>query len=297
MSRALLPLALLAVLAVALAAASPARANTAAPALAAGEIYLALGDSLSTGEEAAGNNDGLPGYPAALNNLLQSTTPLTYTVQAVNGETTTGMLAPGGQLDRATAYIAQRRAAGERVGLITLSVGGNDIVNVLRGDGGTITSTLALMRANLSTILDRLIAATTADGQREARILVQNYYNPYPGQTIRDFPPFVDLPPDQEPIVTDRDLPKFNRVLLEVALQRCVAVVDAFSIVRGNEGQYLYVNPSPPFPPSEADLDYHPRPAGHAALAAANQARLNAPDCQRAFLPALARPAATAAGE
>lgn len=286
MNRATPLLALLAALAIALAAA-PARATVSQQ---AGQIYLALGDSLTTGTEAAANNDGLPGYPAFLSELLQPTTPLTYTLQGVSGETTASMLAEGGQLDRATAYIGAQRAAGAEVGLITLSIGGNDIVNVLRGSGGTVTDTLTLLRTNLGTILDELIAATTVGGERRARILVQNYYNPYPGVTIVDLPPFVDLPDGQEPIVTDRDLPKFNRVLAEVAVARCVAVVDAFGAVRGNEPSYLFVkNPLPLFP-SEADLDYHPREAGHRALAAAAQARLAQPDCQRGYLPALNEP-------
>lgn len=287
MNRATPLLALLAALAIALAAA-PARAGVSQQ---AGQIYLALGDSLTTGTEAAANNDGLPGYPAVLSDLLQPTTPLTYTLQGVSGETTASMLAEGGQLDDAVAYIGAQRAAGAEVGLITLSIGGNDIVDVLRGQSGrTVTDTLTLLRTNLGTILDELIAASTVDGERQARIVVQNYYNPYPGVTIRDLPPFVDLPDGQEPIVTDRDLPKFNQVLAEVAVARCVAVVDAFNVVRGNEVAYLFVkNPLPLFP-SEADLDYHPREAGHRALAAATQARLAQPGCQRGYLPALNAP-------
>jgi hypothetical protein len=66
-------------------------------------------------------------------------------------------------------------------------------------------------------------------------------------------------------------------------------VVDAFSVVRGNEVAYLFVKNPLPFPPSEADLDYHPREAGQRALAAATQARLAQPDCQRAYLPSLGR--------
>jgi lysophospholipase L1-like esterase len=285
--RSLLPLLALVLVAVAALSTLPLRAATppAHLAVAPGDIYLALGDSLATGTEAAANDDGQPGYPAFLSDRIKVTTPITSTLLGESGATTVGMLAAGGQLDQATTYIAERRQAGERVGLITLSVGGNDIVNVLRGNGSTITSTLTVVRNNLGLILDELIAASSVDGRRQAEILVLNYYNAYPGVTITDLPPFVDLPPDQEPIVTDRDLPKFNQVLLEVALSRCVAVVDAFSVIRGAEATYLFVkNPLPQFP-TEADLDYHPREAGHRALAAAALARLEQPQCQRLYLP------------
>ncbi|MFV9505455.1 MAG: hypothetical protein AB4911_12945, partial [Oscillochloridaceae bacterium umkhey_bin13] len=43
------------------AAPAPAPAN-----LTLGDVYLALGDSLGTGAEAAVNNDGQPGYPVFL---------------------------------------------------------------------------------------------------------------------------------------------------------------------------------------------------------------------------------------
>jgi lysophospholipase L1-like esterase len=288
MSRALLPLALLAALALALTAgqAARARAVVAPAALAAGEIYLALGDSLSTGDEAAANNDDLPGYPAYLRDLIQATTPISFTLLGVSGETTSSMLADGGQLDQAEAFIAEQRAAGQNIGLITLSIGGNDVINVLRGGDKTVTETLGIVQQNLGLILDRLIAASTADGAPRPTILLMNYYNPYPGMTIPNFPPLINLPPGQEPIVTDRDLPKFNRVLARVAAERCIPVVDAFSVVRGHEAEYLFVTyPIVLLPiPDEADLDYHPREAGHQALAEAFLAALDDLGCQ-AYLP------------
>lgn len=269
MRRIVALLALLALLAVALISA-PTAPIAASPRLVADDIYLALGDSLSTGTEAAANNDDKPGYPAYLNTLIEATTPISDTLLGIGqGETSSRFLEDGGQLESALTYIGQQRAAGKKIGLITLSIGGNDIINVFRGGSLTITETLTLLETNLDSILSQLTAASLVSGQRETRVLLMNYYNAYPGQVIG--PPFVTLPPGQEPIVTDRDLPKFNQMLAEVAARYCatVTVVDAFRVVQGNEAAYLFANPAA-FPPSEATLDYHPREAGHQALAAAH---------------------------
>lgn len=278
MRRIVASLALLALLTLALVSA-PAAPIAAGPRLVADDIYLALGDSLTTGTEATANNDDKPGYPAYLNGLIEATTPISDTLLGVSqGETSSRFLEPGGQLATALTYIGQQRTAGKKVGLITLSIGGNDIINVFRGGSLTVTETLTLLETNLDSIISQLAAASVVNGQRETQILLMNYYNPYPGLTIG--PPFVTLPPGQEPIVTDRDLPKFNQMLSDVAARYCAAVtvVDAFRVVQGNEAAYIFANPSA-FPPSEATLDYHPREAGHQALAAAHLAALDQPGC------------------
>lgn len=287
MRRIVALLALLLLLAVALIPA-PAASRPVGPSLAADDIYLALGDSLATGTEAAANNDDKPGYPQYLNDLITATTPISPTLLGVGqGETSSRFLEPGGQLEAALSYMGQQRAAGKKIGLITLSIGGNDIINVLRGGSLTVTDTLTLLENNLDSILSQLAAAALVNGQREAQILLMNYYNPYPGQVIG--PPLVTLPPGQEPIVTDRDLPKFNQMLAEVAARYCatVTVVDAFRVIQGNEAAYLFANLSA-FPPSEATLDYHPREAGHQALAAAHLAALDDFGCV-VRLPAITR--------
>lgn len=274
MRRIVALLALLALLAAGLVS-LPAAPTAAGPRLVADDIYLALGDSLTTGAEATANNDDKPGYPAYLNGLIEATTPISDTLLGVSqGETSSRFLEPGGQLADALTYINQQRAAGRKIGLITLSIGGNDVIDVLRGGSLTVTETLTLLETNLDSILSQLAAASLVNGRRETQVLLMNYYNPYPGLVIG--PPLVTLPPGQEPIVTDRDLPKFNQVLASVAARYCdaVTVVDAFRVIQGNETAYIFANPSA-FPPSEATLDYHPREAGHQALAAAHQAALD----------------------
>lgn len=241
-----------------------------------GEVHLALGDSLATGDEAPANtaDEGdLPGYPVYLDLLLDYTRPVSLTLLARSGESTTSMRAPGGQLEQAVAFIAAQRAAGRVVSPVTLSIGGNDLVNTFLGREDpprTITDTLPLVRDNLGQILDTLLVALTENGRRTGDLIIVNYYNPYPDLTIRTTPPFVFLPPGQEPIVTDVEVPRFNQIVAEVAVARDVPVVDAFARFRGREPSYLFVR----FPYDFNDtanllrnFDYHPRAAGHWNLA------------------------------
>ncbi|MGQ9927343.1 MAG: SGNH/GDSL hydrolase family protein [Chloroflexaceae bacterium] len=242
-----------------------------------GEVYLALGDSLATGDEAPENTadeGNLPGYPVYLDRLLDHTQPISLTLLArSSNESTTSMLTSGGQLDQAVAFIRAQRAAGKVVSPVTLSIGGNDLVNTFLGreePQRTITDTLPLVRDNLAQILDTLLVALTEDGHRTGDLIIMNYYNPYPDLTIRTTPPFVFLPPGQEPIVTDVEVPRFNQIVAEIAAARDVPVVDAFSRFRGREASLLFVR----FPYDFNDtahllrnFDYHPRAAGHWNLA------------------------------
>ncbi len=263
-----------------------------------GEVYLALGDSLATGDEAPANtaDEGdLPGYPVYLDLLLDYTRPVSLTLLARSGESTTSMRAPGGQLEQAVAFIAAQRAAGRVVSPVTLSIGGNDLVNTFLGREDpprTITDTLPLVRDNLGQILDTLLVALTENGRRTGDLIIVNYYNPYPDLTIRTTPPFVFLPPGQEPIVTDVEVPRFNQIVAEVAAARDVPVVDAFARFRGREASYLFVR----FPYDFNDtanllrnFDYHPRAAGHWNLAYGFLETGGYGPAPRAFVPLIGR--------
>lgn len=263
-----------------------------------GEVYLALGDSLATGDEAPANtaDEGdLPGYPVYLDLLLDYTRPVSLTLLARSGESTTSMRAPGGQLEQAVAFIAAQRAAGRVVSPVTLSIGGNDLVNTFLGREDpprTITDTLPLVRDNLGQILDTLLVALTENGRRTGDLIIMNYYNPYPDLTIRTTPPFVFLPPGQEPIVTDVEAPRFNQIVAEVAAARDVPVVDAFSRFRGREPSFLFVR----FPYDFNDtanllrnFDYHPRAMGHWNLAYGFLEAGGYGPAPRAFVPLVGR--------
>jgi len=227
-----------------------------------GDTYLAVGDSLATGDEAPVNNDGKPGYPGYLHELLRATQPISYTNLGVSGESSSSMLTPGGQLVQAEAFIAAQRAAGRRVSPVTLSIGGNDMVAViLPGSTTTVTAALTLYRTNLEQILDRLVLALGTDGQRTGDLILMNYYNPYPGLKAAS-----PIPLNADP---DLDVPRFNQIIVEEAAERGIPVVDAYSPFRGREPQLLFVR----FPYQfyvgvlEENFDYHPREPGQRVLA------------------------------
>lgn len=246
-----LVLALVLVWTVPLSAAVPAGYTPVGP----GDIYLALGDSLTTGTEAPENNDGLPGYPATIYADLQERSPdLKYHNLGKDGETSTTML--NGQLAAAVAYINEQRENGQRVGLVTLSIGGNDMIRILppvapggNSEDGEVV--LAEFEANFQTILDQLVAALTVDGERQGDLLVMDYYNPYPG---------LPIPPSNEKL-TDIWVPRFNEVIKTEAAKRGIPVAEVATAFEGNESEYLFVDLI------ANDYDYHPTAAGHRAIA------------------------------
>lgn len=228
-----------------------------------GTTYLALGDSLVTGTEETGNNDNLPGYPDILFSYLRTIKPdLGLVKLGRDGETSTTMITTtstitGNQLDIAVNFIKSERAAGRRVGLVTLDIGGNDLIDVLLNNSLDPNIVLAKYRQNLSTILDRLLDALTVNNVRDGDLLLMDYYNPYPGLKQK-FPTIVD---------PDVYVPVLNGIIKEAAATRGLPVTEVFSAFAGKEAEYIYVQrPYADFPVPKA-YDYHPRPAGHRAIA------------------------------
>lgn len=273
-AAALLLLALLPLLAMPTRAAVPAAVAQVGP----GDIYLALGDSLPAGFEVT--DDGQPGYPAQLLTELRKLRPaivLENRGQATGtgvsgGETSTTFRAAGGQLEQAVAFLQAQRAAGKVVSPVTLSIGGNDAIGVLLpGSSTTLTDALTLYRANLEVILDTLVAAMTEGGVRTGDLLIQNYYNAYPG--LADDPRYKFI----LTVNPDADLPKFNQIIVEEAAERAIPVADVYTRFLGSEAAYTFVK-RPYADPSlflsdpsafAADFDFHPRPFGHRAISAA----------------------------
>jgi len=240
------------------------------PALAQGQpppLYLALGDSLALGVEAPANNDGQPGYPAHILARLRGMYPDIELVNlAVAGETS-GTMRSGGQLAAAVSALSGARSIGRCVPVVTLSIGGNDFGRVLTGDV-TPQAAAAALSTNLSAILGDLVGAATpsAPGCPPTRVAMMDYYNPYPG---------LPIPPSDQPLA-DMHLPTLNGIIRSTAAQYGVAVASVEALFRGREPDLLYVNPgiytNPllrlPFTPwFEQNVDFHPRPAGHALIA------------------------------
>jgi acyl-CoA thioesterase-1 len=169
--------------------ASPAAAKE-APA------YIALGDSLAFGVGAS--DPAATGYVALTQDSLARSDRynhrgLELVNLAVPGATSGDLLLPGGQVDRAVAEIVERleddSSADDNVEIITVNVGGNDILSLgttdspcladpLSGDCESIyQDTLGEMGDNLAETLKRLReAAPNAD------IIVMDLYSPLSGR-------------------------------------------------------------------------------------------------------------------
>jgi hypothetical protein len=93
------------------------------------------------------------------------------------------------------------------------------------------------------------------------------YYNPYPG---------LGIPTSNQPLA-DIWVPRLNSIISGVAGSRGVAVADVFTAFAPYAvGELTYVNPAiywnpllkiPWVPGFESNVDFHPRPAGHAIIA------------------------------
>jgi acyl-CoA thioesterase I len=225
---------------------------------AAQPVYLALGDSLALGVEAPANNDGQPGYAALIASRLQEMDPaFAYTNLAVAGATSASLLS--GQLPAAEAFLATTCAD-----VITLDIGGNDVGRILTGET-TAAVAIPAFEANFRTILSRLTSAAAAGGCAP-RIATMDYYNPYPG---------LPIPPTNDTLA-DLYQPQLNAIIRQVASEFGVPVAGVASRFAGREAELLYVNQgiydNPllrlPFTPwFEGNVDFHPRPAGHAVIA------------------------------
>jgi lysophospholipase L1-like esterase len=220
-------------------------------------FYLALGNSLAVGHEAPANADGQPGYPDNLFAMLKGIYPTaTMTNLGVVGETSSSFLS--GQISAAESAIAAQCPQ-----LITLDIGGNDVGQLLANQSGA-DAAFATFESNYTAILDRLGSAAAGC---ETRIVSMSYYNPYPG---------LEIPPTNETL-SDQWVPRLNSIISSVAGARGVAVApvaEAFSAYA--PGALTYVNPAiysnpllkiPWLPGFEANVDFHPRPAGHALIA------------------------------
>lgn len=159
-------------------AASAEGAPTSSPGpVAAGPVYLALGDSLAAGVGAPPGE----GYVDLVHAAVADGSPgLELVNLGVSGETTGSVLAPGGQLERAEAVLRER---GDAVRLVTVDLGANDGWGcLLRRDPGCLSRTLEDVEANLGEVLDRLRAA----GGEDLPVVGMDYYVPLPPAVLDD---------------------------------------------------------------------------------------------------------------
>jgi lysophospholipase L1-like esterase len=204
----------------------------------AGELYVALGDSLAWGFRL--DDRAAQSYPALLFASLAPTGPRELANLAVPGETSDSLLER--QLPQAVALIRDARRRGITVSPITLNIGGNDLLRVERASPAERAAAIEAARRNLGRALDELRAAA---GPR-ADLAVMTYYNPYGG----------------DPLVVDGDaywVERLNEAIRAESARRGVAVAEAHAaFAGGREYTHTFVLLG----------DIHANAQGHRLLAA-----------------------------
>ncbi|MEO7267127.1 MAG: SGNH/GDSL hydrolase family protein [Candidatus Limnocylindria bacterium] len=246
---------------------SPSPPPTASPA--AGKAYLALGDSITFGI-------GVPrprqqGYPARVAERLEEATPPydELRVLAVPGETATGFLEQ--RIDDVEMAIGE---LGERVGLVTIGLGANELLRT-RGDpaciadpsGAACREVANAAAEDASTALDavvgRVIAAVASAGG-DATILLLAYYNP-------------DVEPIAVSTIVGADgvigceagdpAPGLNDRIACVAERHDVGLVNLYTAFLGREEELTGIGAG----------DVHPNSAGYEVIAERIAAELGLP--------------------
>ncbi len=209
-----------------------------------GEEYLALGDSVAYGVGASSPQE--LGYPVVFyQEYLKRSRPniLSYKNLALAGETSGSFISrpkSKSQLERAIEELDAAQKAGQPVSLITLTIGGNDLLAARNRSQAEKTAVLAQTDANLQNILAQLVQHN-ASGKTD--LIVTTYYNPYP----------ADSPGATE---DGSWLERFNEIVKKRAAEYKVKVADFFEPVVGKEKSLTWI----------ARGDIHPNTAGHAAL-------------------------------
>lgn len=229
---------------------TPTAAGAAGAAVAVGSVMLGLGDSIAAGIGAPHVSEGCLALVAQ--RLAVRRADLRLVNLAVPGESSTSMLAPGGQLERAEALIAELAAGGAEVTPIALSIGANDAMEAASvGDDH-----LGVLARNIDAVLGRLDAALRAAGSHLAgTACLLTVYNPFElvGADGTELP-FVDA---------DAMAPRrstrggHNRVLRAAAARWGVEVADVARAFRGRAQELTWVRSG----------DIHPSAQGHAAIA------------------------------
>ncbi len=237
---------------------SPVQA-TPTPSPAAGMAYVAIGDSVTFGIGVAQPRQ--QGYPARVAERLETATPSfdELRVLAVPGETAAGFLEQ--RIDDVESTIGE---LGERVGLVTIGLGANELLRTRRdpacvadvaGDTCRAVANAAGedAQAALDAIVVRVAAAVAAAGGH-ATILLLAYYNPdvepIAVSTIVGADGVISCEPgDSAPGLNDR--------IACVGERHGVGIVDLYAAFLGREGQLTGIG----------EGDVHPNAAGYAVIA------------------------------
>jgi acyl-CoA thioesterase-1 len=250
--RTLLPL-VAAFLSLALMALVPPASAKEAPA------YIAIGDSLAFGVGAS--DPATDGYVAITYDALRRSERyrhrgLDLINLGVPGATTSDLLLPGGQLERAVAEIKERQddtsSADDNVEIITVNIGGNDVQALITSDSPCLADlrsaecqdrfqeTLDTLEEDLTQVLRRLRQAAP-----EADIVVLGLYSCLSGKG--GAPELVgDIAVGEINAVTER-------VVSDPELR--AKLVSVYSLFRGRASQLVAAD------------NLHPNDDGHAVMA------------------------------
>ncbi|MCG3202043.1 MAG: hypothetical protein NFCOHLIN_01916 [Gammaproteobacteria bacterium] len=200
--------------------------------------YLAVGDSLSAGVGAIPATRGFP-YLLYEQGVYDSMSNTRFANAAIPGATSQQVLSYQVPLATQTPFRPQ---------VITMTVGGNDLLTIL--NGASFQGALQTFQVNLNLILAQL--CTQLPG---TRIYVGNLYS------IQNFP-----------VPTDQVVNAFNQVLAGVvgsvnAIQMCagrIRVADIHAAFSGSQVGLLLINRN-----GAGQFEVHPSNAGHRAIAQA----------------------------
>jgi acyl-CoA thioesterase-1 len=197
--------------------------------------YVSLGDSLAVGDGSSDPHER--GYAPIYRRLLEEETgrDVRLVQLGVKGETSESFLSgTDPQLARAEAVLRENPGT-----IVTLSLGGNDLLRVTDGTDAEREAALARYAENLDRILKNLGSASDP----EPCVSVLALYNPIP----------VGF--------TEEWVGRLNETIREVAGRNGVTVAAADEAFRGHEVEYALHFLYP--------WDVHPTDRGHEALARA----------------------------
>jgi lysophospholipase L1-like esterase len=240
-------------------------------------VYLGLGDSLTEGQgasdwDATGYVPLFADYVAGrkhgdAKNLVNL---------GFGGETTTSFLAPGGQFDDALAVIAEP----SDVRVVTLSLGGNDLLNLLY-DGTSCTtapgspeclalvaSVLGNVAANYGQLVYGLNTALAAEDDDPEDVYVLTLFNPFKGiggpyESAIDFALLgldakVDCTATSDPMNFG-----LNDIMTCTTAPAGWKVVDGYALFGDRALELTHM--------AGGTLDFHPNDLGYALLADAHR--------------------------
>ena len=198
--------------------------------------YLALGDSLSAGYEAKPVTQGFV-YQLYQGGAIDSLNNLLFCTEAVPNATSSDVLHY--QVPQAHLFFMDTGTSYRKV--VTLTVGGNDLLSLLRPDG---TVDLSLVTAALTNYGNNLFGVlnSLATSFPDVRIYVGNIYDP------------------KLPVAGEVQLAaSFNQVTATVVgyFPQNVVLVDVFSAFQGRSGLLLIERKRAGFNVHPTDVGYH----------------------------------------